>query len=921
MVMVRLLGPVELVRNGEPVDVGPPQRRLVLAALAVDAGRPVSADTLVDRVWGAAAPERGRRAVQAHVTRIRQVAESLDEPVALTRRSGGYVLEMAPEAVDAHRFRMLVRQAREPGRPDAEKAGLLRAAVELSRGEPLAGLAGHWAEQTRESWRRQYLDAATAWARVETAAGSPEAVFDRLSPLVDEHPLVEPLAVAYMQALHAVGQTAAALEHYAQTRRRLVEDLGIEPGAELRQAHLAILQGHPDGADTSPGGAPTPTPAQLPADVTGFAGRIRHIDRLDTMLDGAGAPVVVTISGTAGVGKTALAVHWAHRVRGRFPDGQLYVNLAGFDPGGSVVTAAEAVRGLLIGLGVPAQQVPPGLAEQTALYRSMLAERRMLVLLDNARDAEHARPLLPGTPGSLAVVTSRDGLGGLIAEGAYPIVLELLAPDESEDLLGGRIGRQRMVAEPEAVAAIVASCAGLPLALAVVAVRAATNPSFTMAALAEELRDTRDALDALDGGDPASDVRAVLSWSYRALNPAAARLFRLLGLHGGPDIGAAAAASLIGEPLRRVRTLLADLARAHLLLEHRPGRYEMHDLLRAYAAEVADGTESPADLRNAIDRVLDHLVQTGYAAAMLLFPTREPIELAPPRAGVVPETFEGYEQAQAWFVAEHRALLAAVRRSAELGLDRLTWQLAWTMATFLLRSGHWQDWVDVQRAALTAARRMGDRAGQAAAHRGLARALGTLGHTEQADAEYRRALRLFQEIGDAVGQATTHDNLSYVLGTQGQYPSALAHARQSLELYRTADRADGMASASNSVAWLLIQVGEPGPAIAYGQESLVLHRRIGDRDGEAAVWDTLGFARHHLDDWAAAADSYGRALELYRELGDRYNVAASLWHLGDTQQAAGDPAAARQSWQEALAGLEALGHADADVVRSRLAGN
>jgi DNA-binding SARP family transcriptional activator/tetratricopeptide (TPR) repeat protein len=904
VVMVRLLGPVELVRHGQPVDIGPPQRRLVLAALAVDAGRPVPLDTLVERVWGPEAPSQGGRAVQAHLTRIRQLAKSLDEPLELSRRSGGYALEAAPEAVDAHLLRMLVGQAREPGRDAAERTRLLRAAVELVRGEPLAGLPGHWAEQTRENLRRQYLDAAVAWASAEIAAGAPEMVFDRLSTLVDRHPLVEPLAAAYLRALHAAGQTAAALEHYARTRQRLVDDLGIEPGAELRQAHLAVLQGKP--------ASPAPTPAQLPADVTGFAGRTAQLDRLDALLAGAGTPVAVTISGTAGVGKTALAVHWAHRVRGRFPDGQLYLNLAGYDPGGSLVTATQAVRGLLTGLGVPAQQIPPALAEQTALYRSLLAGRRMLVLLDNARDAEHARPLLPGTAGSLALVTSRDGLGGLIAEGAYPVVLDLLSPAESADLLARRIGRPRIVAEPRAVDAIVASCAGLPLALAVVAVRAATNPTFSMAALAGELR---HALDALHAGDPASDVRAVLSWSYQALSAAAARLFRLLGLHGGPDIGVAAAASLIGEPVRRARPLLAELARAHLLMEQQPGRYSMHDLLRAYAAELCDETDSPDDRRDAIGRALDHLVHTGYTAAMLLHPTREPIELAAPRPGVVPAPLDDYEQAQNWFVTEHRVLQAAVRRGAD---DRLTWQLVWTMTTYLLRRGHWQDWVDVQRAALAAARRLDDRAAQAAAHRGLGRALGALGQADEADAEYRRALRLYRRLGDAAGQATTHDNLSFVLFGQGRYADALAHVREAIALYRAADRTDGLASASNSAAWLLTQLGEPAAAIGHGEESLVLHRAIGDRDGEAATWDTLGFAHHHLGDWPAADDSYRRALELYRELGDRYNVAATLAHLGDTQEAAGDPEAARRSWREALAGFEAIGHPEAEDVRNRL---
>jgi DNA-binding SARP family transcriptional activator/tetratricopeptide (TPR) repeat protein len=896
VVLVRLLGPVELLTTGRAVDIGPPQRRLVLAALAVDAGRAVPVGTLVDRVWGADAPERGRRALQAHLTRIRGAGPELN----VVRRSGGYLLDLDPDRVDVLRFHRLVRGPRERRN--------LREAIDLWAGEPLAGLSGRWAEQTREIWRQEYLDAVITWAAAALETGDTDGLIGRLSSLVEEHPLVEPLTAVHMRALHDAGRAAAALDLYAATRRRLVDELGVEPGPELRQAHQAVLRGDAGRATAEPRGS-RPVPAQLPADPPDFAGRSADLEKLDALRERHGASLVLAITGTAGVGKTALAVHWAHRLRHRFPDGQLYLDLGGFAPGGSFVTAAEAVRAFLTALGTPAEQVPVTLLEQTALYRSLLADRRMLVVLDNVRDADHVRPLLPGAFAGVTVVTSRDRLGGLVADGARPVTLDLLAPEESRQLLAARIGADRTTAEPEATARIVAGCTGLPLALTVVAVRAAGHPSFPLKAIAAELDEARD--------DQDDHVRAVLSWSYHTLRPPAARLFRLLGLHTGPDITTAAAASLAGEPLIRVRPALAELTRAHLLREHQPGRYDMHDLLRAYAAEMAD----PIDRDAAVRRLVDHLLQSAYASAMLLYPGREPIDLDEPLAGVSIVRPADYGQALEWFTAEHRVLLAIVRLCAERGWDRPVWQLAWTLMTFQLRQGHWQDWAGTQQAALTAAERLGDRPGQATARRGLARALGRMGRYDEADEQFRAALDLFVELDDPAGEATTHDNLSHVLAVQGRRPEAIVHARRSVELYRRAGRLDGLASALNSVGWMLAQdIPEGGSAepITYAREALDLYRQLGDRDGEAAAWDTLGYAQHHGGDPAAATTSYRQALVLYRALDDRYNVGVTLWHLGDAQDAAGEPGAARRSWEEALGVLEEIGHADAESVRDRL---
>ena len=455
-----------------------------------------------------------------------------------------------------------------------------------------------------------------------------------------------------------------------------------------------------------------PVPAQLPADVAGFVGRTDQLSRLGKLLDGGDRPATVVISaiaGTAGVGKTALAVHWAHASLDRFPDGQLYVNLRGFDPGGTVAMPGEVVRFFLDALDVPAQLVPEGLDAQSALYRSLLAERRMLVLLDNARDAEQVRPLLPGTSSCLVLVTSRNQLTGLIAgAGALPPPLDVLSPEEARDLLARRLGMDRVAAESVAVEQIIGRCARLPLALAIVAARAATDPELSLAALAAKLGHPQHRLDALTTGDAGTDVRSVFSWSYQQLSRPAGRLFRLLGLHPGPGLSASAAASLAGLTPARVRPLVAELVRAHLVTEPVPGRYVLHDLLRAYAGELAAAGEPEADRQAAVRRLLDHYLGSAHRAATILSPARDVIELIPSLSGVTVDAFGSAGVAANWFTAEYQVLTAAVRLAVDANLDRHAWQLVWSMASFIDRRD-FRDAVALHRIGLEAARHLGPR--------------------------------------------------------------------------------------------------------------------------------------------------------------------------------------------------------------------
>jgi tetratricopeptide (TPR) repeat protein len=656
---------------------------------------------------------------------------------------------------------------------------------------------------------------------------------------------------------------------------------------------------------------PTVVPRQLPAAPRNFAGREAELKALDRIADEAaepgGAVVVSAIGGTAGIGKTALAVYWARAAADRFPDGHLYVDLRGYGPG-APLTPAEAVRGFLDAFAVPAKEVPTTLDGQTGLYRSLLAGRRMLVLLDNARDAAQVRPLLPASAGCLALVTSRDRLASLVAaEDARPLRLDLLTPHEARTMLAYRLGVDRVHAEPAAVDRIVDACAGLPLVLAIVAARAATHPDFPLSAVAAELT----GLDAFSAGD--QDVRAVLSWSYRGLGSAAARLFRLLGTHPGPDISTAAATSLAGAPTRGP---LRELADANLVTEHRPGRFTCHDLLRAYAAELARDQDSAQDLRAATHRMLDHYLRTADRAAHLLDKYRTVLTLPDPVTGAAPEEPADAAEALAWFTAEHRVLLAVVDQE---GFDTYLLRLARTLSSYLYRAGYWHDWMKVEEAALRTAERHGDRQELAYAHRGLARAYLRLDREEAALTQLREALACYAELGDEVGQAHTQLNLAEVYDQFGRQQPVLRHAMLALDGYRAAGHQPGQAKALNSVGWSLSQQGKHREAVGYCQEALELQLALGDHNGAADTLDSLGHAFHQLRDYAQAGHYYERAVELFRETGNRPEEGLTLDHLGDVAEDAGDHETARERWLRAARLLEPVDPEHVAAIHAKLA--
>ncbi|WP_203907711.1 ATP-binding protein [Rhizocola hellebori] len=663
-------------------------------------------------------------------------------------------------------------------------------------------------------------------------------------------------------------------------------------------------------------------PMQLPSDVAGFVGRSDELVRLDALLaeaaEGNGPVVISAVCGAPGVGKTALAVHWAHRVAACFPDGQLYVNLRGFDPAGHVASAGEALRGFLDGLGIPAKRVPPELGAQMALYRSVLAGKRMLVILDNARDADQVRPLLPGSSTVLAVVTSRNQLTGLVAgDGAHPLALTQLSPAEARSLLGARLGADRVESESEAVTRVVSACAGLPLALTLAAARCQLS-GFAIETIADELAEAGRRLDVLDGGDAVSQMRTVFSWSYLALSASAADLFRLLGLHPGPDFSEDAAASAIGQPVIQTRRLLNELTRASLLAEHLPNRYRFHDLLRVYAADLCQSHDSVQARDAAMLRILDHYLQSAYGVDRLLNPHRDPITLGAPLPGVVLASVSDPVEALAWFATEHATLLSSVEHAAQQGFDNYAWQLALALTDFLQRRGYWQDWVQTGRRAVLAAGRLGDRGVQVRTHRNLGHAYLQLGRLLDADAELRRAIDLCRQLNDHTGHAHAMLNLAVVWERRGQLAEGLGAAQQAVELYRVAGHQRGQARAVNAVGWYHALQGNHEQAISACEQALILLEELGDQFGQAATLDSVALAYHHLGRLSDSIDAYQRALGFLRHLGNRYYEATVLTHLAECQCTNKDRQNARDNLAKAHEIFTDLGCPEAEAVATSL---
>ncbi len=903
----RLLGNIEAHLDGNPVSIGYIQLRAVLAVLLVEANRTVSVDQLVDRVWGnRRPPRRPRSGVQHSITMLRGALAAIPE-ITITWQATGYRCTTAPDTVDLHRFRALVAQARTTD-DHADATALFEQALALRQGEPFTGLDTPWFTALRTTVLQEHHTARLDLTDLLLRQGRHDRLLPELTDHAHHHPLDERLAGQVILTYYRNGRAADALNHYRQLRQHLADELGTDPGPALQQLFQQILTADPALTAPTPTAESTathtPVPRHLPAPPRLFTGRTRELAHLTAALDDqtepGGTVVISAIAGTGGIGKTWLALAWAHRHLDRFPDGQLFVDLRGFGPTGEPTDPTDAVRGFLTTLGLDPGGLPPDPDALAALYRGQVADKRMLIVLDNAATSDQVIPLLPGSPTCTVLVTSRNRLASMIdRHGARPLALGVLTRDDARVLLAARIGTDRVAAEPDAVDELVELCGGYPLALSITARNAATRPDIPLAEIATELREL--GLEMLDHDtDPAASLPAVLSWSLHRLTDEQRTLFGLLGIAPGPDTTLPAVVSLTGLPTARARKALSVLEEA-TLVERRPhGRYAMHDLVRDFAATTAH-TTLPDNVREAaLVRVMDFHLHTAHTADRLLDPHSPLIRPDPPAPGVHPHPLPDATAGMAWLEAEHATLLATQRTAATLGHHRVVWHLVCALDNFHWRRGHRHDALATWRAALEASAHLPDPATRSRAHRNLGRAYSRLDLHEEAIGHLDRALALARQHHDPAEQAHTHYALTMAWELRGNDRRALDHARHALDLYRTLDQPMWEAEALNAVGWYAARLGEFDTAREHCLAALTLHRHHHDPTGEAATLDSLGLIAHHIGDHRQAVDHYHQALALFHTLGNAYQVAETLDSVGHPHAALGHHEQARKAWREAL---------------------
>lgn len=889
----RVLGPVALYAGGRFVAVGEPRQQAVLAVLLLEAGRTVGVDTLVDRVWGESPPKQVRRSLHAHITRIRRTLEQAGpDSVRLARETGGYHLDIRPDQVDLFRFRS--------AQHNTDRA-VLGAALDLWQGEPLAGLRGEWVERTRRVLTQEHAAAVVTWAQTEISAGNAATTLVRLTELADEHPLHETAAAALMRALYAVGRAADALVVHERIRRALRDELGADPGPELVAVHEAVLRHDLLPSEPSP---PT-VPAQLPAAVAAFAGRHDELAELDRLAGRVGRePVIVCLTGTAGAGKTAMAVQWGHEVRDRFPDGQLYLDLRGYDPE-QPVPAADALAAFLTALLPRGEEIPPGLAERAARFRTELAGRHMLVVLDNAATVEQVRLLLPGSGTCLVVVTSRDSLAGLVAlHGAHRVAVEQLPMADAIALLRQLLG-PRVDTDPKSAAALAERCARLPLTLRIAAELAASRPAVPLSRLVAELRAALTMLSS--GDDQRTAVRAVFSWSLRQLSSAATYAFAALGRHPAPTFDTHALAALTGQPLETARGLLDTLARAHLVQPAGADRYGMHDLLKAYAAEAGG-----VDEHTALDRVYGYYLATAAAAMDRLYPGEA--HRRPPVAAVaspVPD-LPAASLARQWLDAELATVTELTAHAAAHG--RHADAVALSRLLFRYLDGqHDTVATAIHNNARAAARAAGDRAGEANALNALGGVHRQAGRADVAAAHLWAAFALFEEIGDVSAQARAVGNVGMLEERAGRYRLAIDHYARALTLLRHSTDVTARAHALTRLGTIEARIGRGAAAMDHLREAFHLHRRSGHRFGEA--WVKIGLAEIAIaaEQLTDALELHAQAVALFRIVGHRDSEAWGVDGLGRTETLLGHPGSAVTHHRRALELFAAHGSRDGET--------
>ncbi|WP_181442533.1 AfsR/SARP family transcriptional regulator [Streptomyces tateyamensis] len=889
--------------------------RTVLVLLLVHANRVVPAEQLASAVWGEQRPAAAGPGLRNHVLRLRRM---LGEEAGQRLRTvaPGYLVAVHPGELDVERFldgcRLGAQQLRAGEVATARQT--LSSALELWRGDPFtdlpAGLDGaaraHQLDETRMKAWQDRVDA-------DLALGRHRELVAELRGLTQAHPLREALHGQLMVALYGADRQAEALAVYQELRTRLVAELGVEPSAQVAELQQRILAADPtllepavpgaaaQGGEPAPAAQPAPaapayTPRNsLPRDVADFTGRGAETDRL---LTAAAAPatnavVISAIDGMAGVGKTALAVHVAHTLAPRYADGQLFIDLHGFTPGHTPLDPGTALARLLRAVGVREEALPADPEERALLWRSEAAERRLLIVLDNAVDAAQVRPLLPGSPGSLVLVTSRRRMPALAGAGA--LSLDVLDQEAAVALFGQICGPDRIAGEEAAVAEIVHLCGHLPLAIRITAARLAHRSSWTPSHLLARLRDRISLANEFRTQD--QSVAAAFAVSYHALAPDQQRLFRLAGLHPGDDFSAYALAALADLPLAETEDLVDELHGHHLLIERSPGRFTFHDLLRQHAHGLAESEESPAGQQAALERLFDYYNHTAAAAADLLYPHEAHRRPHPPKPATPVDRLRTEEDAQAWLEIELTNLLSAGTHPAAAATRHCS-DLSGILARYLEYQGHYSRSLVLHTAAAEATATAGDPAGHATAQTNLAGSLWLLGRYPDAIDAFQAALRDFRSIGDQAGERRVLTNLGVTYAHLSRYQESLEHLTGALAAYREAGDRAGQVIVLNNLGSVCEHIEDFAQAVEYHQQTLTLAREVGDQVSEGRALGNIGISLNRLDRPLEALEFLHQALESAHSSGDRIRLLVALNGLGDVERAT-DPAQALARHQQA----------------------